>query len=368
MSVEALTAPQPDSAAATIPAPIDTNTDTNISDDDALGAAFDRVSRDNGAARENGRFASPKPNGQQEPTNEEPLEGGGGEDTEAADTSTPAADVPLPSSWRGKEELWGKIPAEVKADLRAHQEGLHKTLSQQGQALSAFKPLSDVFGEFKEYFNGERGQYKPDEAVRFLFAVQRSMDDKPVETILDIADRFEVRDKLIAALGGTVADPAAGGRQNNEQAFLTQISQLKADVARLSDPSKIDERITKKLTEDRQQLEVDEVISRVSKDMPLYDQIPEPDLVTFIQVAKQKLGSAASHEAVLKRAYDMAVHADPDLRAKAAALASAAATDPDRVAAAKRANATNLRSTSSGRARELTQEEELEAVYDKHKG
>ncbi|MGV2052603.1 hypothetical protein ACQZ48_21225, partial [Agrobacterium sp. 22-209-1] len=42
--------------------------------------------------------------------------------------------------------------------------------------------------------------------------------------------------------------------------------------------------------------------------------------------------------------------------------------NPAKVAAAKRANATNLRSTSSGRGRDLTEEEELAAVYDKHKG
>jgi phosphoserine phosphatase len=122
------------------------------------------------------------------------------------------------------------------------------------------------------------------------------------------------------------------------------------------------------LDQDRRNGEIETVVDRVSKDMPLYDQIPEPDLVSFIHMAKQKLGGSASHEAVLKRAYDMAVNADPDLRAKAAALQGAATDDAERVAAAKRANATNLRSTSSGKARELTQEEELGAIYDKHKG
>src|SRR5262249_9544936 len=136
----------------------------------------------------------------------------------------------------------------------------------------------------------------------------------------------------------------------------------------MADPSKIDQRITRKLDEERETDKVNELISRVSKDMPLYDQIPEPDLVSFIHMAKQKLDGTASQEAVLKRAYDMAINADPDLRAKAAALKSAAAADPDRIAAAKRANETNIRSTSTGKTRQLTPEEELGAVYDKHKG
>ncbi|MGY5793674.1 hypothetical protein ACXHXM_26030 len=363
MSVEALTAPQPDSAAVISPAQVDTGTDTNVSDDDALGAVFDRINRDNGADRENGRFASPKANAAEAT---EPLEGGGGEDTKAGEPSTPPADVPLPSSWRGKEALWEKIPADVRADLRTHQEELHKTLSQQGQTLSAYKPLSDVLTNYKEYFGGEMGNYKPHEAVDYLFNLQRQMDKDPINTLMQIADTYELRPELQKLFGGAPA--AEGGSQNNEAALLAKIGQLENTIRQMGDPSRIDERISQRLNEERQFGEVDEVVSRVSKEMPLYEQIPEPDLVTFIHVAKAKLGSSASSEAVLKRAYDMAVHADPDLRAKAAALQAAAANDPDRVAAAKRANATNLRSTSTGRARELTQEEELGAVYDKLRG
>ena len=130
MSVEALNATNPAGQSADSGATIDT------SSDDALGAVFDKFERDNGAGRgEDGRFRSDNPSANDGDGNE-PLEGGEGEGDAAGDTSTPPAGVPLPSSWRGKEALWGKIPDEVKEDLRAHQEELHKTLSQQGQALS----------------------------------------------------------------------------------------------------------------------------------------------------------------------------------------------------------------------------------------
>ena len=74
---------------------------------------------------------------------------------------------------------------------------------------------------------------------------------------------------------------------------------------------------------------------------------------------------AATQETVLKNALDMAINADPDLRTKAAALKAAAANDPGRVAAAKRANETNIRSTSTGKERKLTEEEELALAWDK---
>ena len=362
MSVEALTAPQPD-AAGSNPVATTEPTDNTVSDDDALGAAFDRIARDNGAARDNGRFASPNAEGQPNPT-EEPLEGGEGEETTVVDPSTPSAGVPLPSNWRGLEEVWSKIPAELQGSIKAHEDKLHQTLSQQGQQLSAFKPIGDVINNYAEYFGGERGNYKPHEAIDFLFTLQRQMDQKPLDTLLQIADTYELRPHLQRLFSGQ-GEPQQG---SNEANLVAEIRRLESQIQRMSDPSTIDRRISEKLNEERTLGAAEQVYNRVSKDMPLITDVAQEELVFFINKAWTKLGSAASEEAVLRAAGEMAINADPDLRARAAALKTAAASDPDRVAAAKRATATNLRSQSSGRARDLTAEEELGAVYDKHRG
>jgi hypothetical protein len=335
---------------------------TQGSDDAALEAIWDRVERDNGAARENGKFASPnKQPDAVAPEANVPLEGGEGEEADTGETSTPPVEVPLPSSWRGKDELWAKIPADLKEPLRAHQEELHKTLSQQGQALSAYKPIGDVIQKYGDYFDGRTAAYKPAEAVEYLFNLQRQMDSNSLETLLLIADTYELRPKLAEMFGGQ------GGEQtDNSQVLLAKISQLESTLREMGDPSKIDARITSKLKEDREFSQVEEEISRVSKDMPLYAEIPEQDMVYFINKSWEKLGNTASKEAVLKSAYDMAINADPDLRAKAAAAKAAASGDPERVAAAKRANSTNIRSTSTGKTRELTDDELLGQVWDKN--
>ncbi len=337
----------------------------NVDADAELGAVWDRIERDNGAARDNGKFVSTKviehdPSETQ--TDTKPLEGGEGEAAAVAETSTPeAVEVPLPSSWRGKDDLWAKIPADLKEPLRAHQEELHKTLSQQGQALSAYKPIGDVIQKYSDYFDGRRASYKPAEAVEYMFNLQRQMDSNSLETLLQIADTYELRPKLAEMFGGQ------GGEQtDNSQVLLAKISQLESTLREMGDPSKIDARITSKLKEDREFSQVEEEISRVSKDMPLYAEIPEQDMVYFINKSWEKLGNTASKEAVLKSAYDMAINADPDLRAKAAAAKAAASGDPERVAAAKRANSTNIRSTSTGKTRELTDDELLGQVWDKN--
>jgi hypothetical protein len=333
--------------------------DTPISDDSELGAIWDRLERDNGAARgEGGKFTSPNQTGEEAAP--DPLEGGeGGEAIDAVEPSTPAVEeVPLPSNWRGLEETWAKIPADIRPAIKAHEDKLHQTLSQQGQALSAYKPVAEVFGEYQEYFNGQRGNYKPDEAVRFLFGLQRGMDENPEQTIMQIIDTYELRPKLAAMFGGE-------GGQAPENALLSKIDQLEATIQRMSDPSKIDQRIAERLRQEKELSTVEETISRTTKEMPLYSDINEQDLVYFINKSWDKLGSTATQEAVLKSAYDMAINADPDLRAKAAALKGAAVQDPAKVAAAKRANETNIRSTPSGKTRSLTEDEELAMVWEK---
>lgn len=362
-SVEAFNAPVTDAGVI-----VTADTPAQVSDNDALGAVWDKMERDNGAERDatTGRFSSASgeaPSGQDTQATE-PLEGGEGGEPETVETSTPAVKVPLPANWTGLDDHWSKIPPEAQEAIAANQTKLHKTLSDQGRVIAAYKPISDVFGEFKEYFDGTRGAYKGDEAVRYLFGLQRGMDQDPVNTLLEIADAYELRGELQKMFGA----PGEGGapQTDNTQALLAEIGQLKKTLAGLADPSKIDERITTRLNEDRATTAVNDVISRTSKDMPLYGDVEE-QLPDFIKMSWRKLGETASHEAVLKHAYDMAVNADPDLRKKAAALQTAAQTDPKLVENARKANATNIRSTSTGKPRELTEDEALGAIFDKHK-
>lgn len=351
-------------------------TNTELSENDALGAVWDKYERDNGAARgSDGKFAASS--GAQADAGDDvasqdnggPLEGGEGGENEDAGSPPPASSVPLPANWTGLDDHWAKIPPESQEVIAASQKKIHQTLSDQGRYIAAFRPVGDVFSEFKEYFGGDRGNYKPEDAVRTLFTIQRDMDDDPIATLLKIADTYEVRDKLAEAFG---AQATAGGEHATAQqpdqtrALLAEINELKRTISGLSDPSKIDQRISQKIDEERTLASVSDLISRTSKDMPLYDDV-ESELPEYITKAWAKLGESASQDAVLKYAYDMAVHADPDLRKKAAALTSAAQTDPKLLENARKANATNIRSTSTGKAREMTEEELLGAIFDKHK-
>ena len=329
-------------------------------EDAELSAVWDKIERDNGASRgEDGKFTSA--NATAEPP--EPLEGGEGEGAEVAvEPSTPAvADVPLPSNWNGKEELWQKIPADLREPLRAMQEELHQKTTQLGRELSQWKPVGEVIQKYGDYFGGARGNYKPTEAIDYLFSLQRQMDDNPKETLLQIADTYELRPYLAQLFGGQQGE---GG----SSVLLARIDQLENLLKQANgqkfDPSIIDQRLEQKLTERQTMSEVEQAMSRVEDAMPLIKQVDQETLIFFTDKARAKLGETASYEAVYKLAGEMAINADPDLRAKVAAPV-AAAQDPAKVAAAKRANSANLRSTSPDKGRVLSEEEELAQVWEK---
>jgi|GEM_PF-6948576 len=325
--------------------------------DSALEAVWNKHERDNGAERDGGKFASPDPAKR--------------EAAAAPVVATPDANAaPLPDNWKGIQgadaikDAWAKAPPEVRAFVAAREQELQGRLSDHGRQASAFKPLQEVLDKNGKYFDPNHGAkidgkvVTPAQAVEYLFNVQRDMDANPVPTIMSIIDRYGIRDKVAAAFGQTV--------QQGESELRREIAGLKQMLASVGNPASIDDRINQRLQERDQQTTAAEELTRLSADKPLYSEIPETDMVESIHKARRKLGDAASKEAVFNLAYDMAVHADPDLRAKAAAGKPAAPKDTAKVEAAKRANGVNIPSTQSGKARVLTEDEELAAVYDRN--
>lgn len=356
----------------------DTGAVVMANDDADLEAAFDKVTAalDAGGDAEpakrgpGGRFAAAadtgageakdeflEPEGDQQ---EQPLEGGEGEPEAGADVSTVSeSGKALPANWVGKEEVWAKIPDDLKPVIAEHQRELHQRMSQQGRQLAAFQPIAEVIAENKHYFDGTVSKHEPGQAVKFLFEVQRSMDANPVQTLLEIADRYQVRDKLAELFGGVSAgDGAQSGDSGQIKQLQQTISGLQAQLAGL-DPENIEGRISTVLDK---KASADE-LGRFAESKPLFSEVAG-DMPYFINKAWQKLGANASRTAVLDHAYTMAINADPDLRAKAAAHRNSAAANAGKPAAAVAAKAVNVRSTSSGKTRDLTEDEILSRKFD----
>lgn len=344
-------------------------------DDEALGALWDKHERDNGAERDQGRFASPDPEKRAAAEAAKASPGGGAGEGQQGDGTPPLSTaVPLPANWQGIQggvaqnikDAWEKTPAELRSFVAQREQELQTRLSDHGRQVAAIKPLAEVISKHQDYFDG---RYKmpdgsgltPAAAVSFLFSAQRELDKDPVAGLLAIADRYGARDKLAAAFGKTVPE--------GELDLRREIAGLKQMLSgQMQNPASIGDIVSQKLQEEAEKHSAAEEVNRLSKDKPFYSEIPEADMVDFIHKSRRKLGETASKEAIFDLAYDMAVNADPDLRAKIAAAARpAAGHDPKKIADAKRAAGVNITSTSSGRGRELTEEEELGLVYDRNK-
>lgn len=344
---------------------IPANGNEGMTDDDQLGAVFDKFERDNGAERENGKFVSPDP--EKRAAVSSPV---------AAEGEEPAGGgpAPLPAAWaalRGEaitdaiKDAWSKADPALRSFVDTREGELTSRLTEQGRQISGLKPVLDVFDKHKDYFDGRHKMpdgsgLTPAAAVAFLFNAQRHLDKDPIGGLLAIADRYGVRDKLAEAFGKTVPE--------GESELRRELAGLKELLSRQSQPVNVDERIEAKLQEAEAERQAAEEVGRLSKDKPLFSEIPQEDLLHSIDKARRRLGATASNKAVFDLAYDMAVNADPDLRAKAAAAVKAAAPDDARkVEGAKRAASINLTSTSSGKGRDLTEEEELGLVYDRNR-
>lgn len=358
---------------------VNNNAATALADDAALEAIWNKHERDNGAEREEGKFSSPNPEKKADAKAEAGKvspEGGGGEEQAGGGLTPDAGSVPLPANWQGikggvaenVKQAWEKAPAELRKFVAEREQELQGRLSDHGRQVSVYKPIQEILDRNGGYFDPNTGKkmadgkvVTPAQAIEYLFNVQQSMDKAPVETIMSIIDGYGIRDKIAGVFGQTV--------QQGESELRQEIAGLKQMLASVHNSANIDDRINQRLQERDATTAANEELSRLSADKPLYSEIPEKRMVTFINDAWDRLGATASKEAVFNLAYDMAVNADPDLRAKAAAAKPAAPKDTGKVDAAKRANSVNIPSTASGKARVLSEDEELAAVYDRnHKG
>jgi len=344
-------------------APPDTSTatpdaaSTELSNDAAMEAAWNAMQDDDTGEGdqlrgEDGKFAAKE--GEETETAE--LEGAAeGEEPKDGNSAVTETDVPLPSNLYGLDAEWASLTPEQRTRFAERSNELNARMSDMGRQVSQFKPLQEASAEFAEYFNGnlkgaDGNPISAADGIRYLANIQRSMDRDPANTLMNIIDTYGARQQVAQLLGVTAAPQA---QQDNR--LLNEITSLKQQIASLQSPDTVlkvlDERDAKSET------------SRLLSSEPLVKDIPESRLVFFINEGWEKLGQEASREAVLRYAVQAATEADPALRAKTQAAKQAATGDKQKAEAAKRATGVNVTSTSSGKARTMTDDQLMEAKW-----
>ena len=289
-----------------------------------------------------------------EPAAEEPkAEESDAEETEAE--PKPATDAPtdLPASIR---ELWADVPEKAQAAILDAQRESARKLAHQGRLMQGINPIKTALETAAKDMPALMNM-KPDEIaadVLSLAKVSADFKTKPVETIMGLIQQHGLQDKVAAAFG---QQP-----QGNTGQLQAEIVRLNDTIKQMADPSYIRSQFDG-FYQERSNLDT---VSEFSATAEHWADI-EPYLPDVIPLARNKLGEGASPQDVLSSAYDMAlkIYLPEKADAPKAALQAAPVQDPEKAQAAIAAKSVNVVSRSGTKPRPLTEDEAMDAAYDR---
>lgn len=321
-------------AEASTTAPADTGSEI-AENDSAYDAAWDRLTV--GERDEAGKFKGAEAEAQPE-----------AEPVAEAEAKPAPASVALPANMTpDMADIFDGMPPERAQKLTAWADKLHRQMSDQGRQLGALKPFSDVVTGYPEYFT-QQSAPAPADAFNRMMAVQKMLDTDPIAGLRQIADAYGITDQ---AFGGGLASEAAQLRST--------IADLRQQITQMASPDAIRGQID---TISRERAAVDEV-SRFAQANPLFAEV-EAVLPDFVAIARRTHGDVPPGE-LLKHAYDMAVNALPQTRAKQNAAAQAAAPANAKAEAAKKAASINIKGAPTAGRQFASEDEAMSAAFDR---
>ncbi len=362
---EAATTPSSDTALPVA----DATGEPVISEDDALGAIFDRLTAEGVDVEDGPKEQQRGPDGKFVSPNAErdAAKGEGAGENAVSSTVTAAAPAPahLPQAIKAD---WDKIPETARNAIVSHQTDMDRRFGEQGRQLETLKPLNEglqqVIQQWPEYFqNATPAQIAKGAAD--LAVIQSRLEkgdlNSKLQTYIEIGKTYG----LLGPVSQILAGQQLPDNANDANALRNEIAQLKQQLAQIGDPNAIEEKINQAFSQ-RQQAEADNrFVEQLAAGKQFFAEVQE-DLPFYITKARSQLGEAATAQAVFDQAYDMAINADPILRAKAAAPGKTAANvDPKRKEAAEKATAINVTSSSHGKDRALSEDDALARAYDR---
>ena len=275
-----------------------------------------------------------------------------------AEAETPAEPVDAPTDVPvALRKHWGTLPDEAKEAVLSSQREMSRKLSDMGRQVQGIGPIRDVLVSAVKDLPA-LGNMRPEQVAQEVVNLAKISADfrsKPLETFLSLAKQHNMTDALKQALGGN--QPAA-----QETAQLQgQIRALQEQLSRAADPEFIRQQVSAVTTQERVLSEVQAFAAKQEHWAEV-----EPLLPQFIPAIREAM-PGASEKDILARAYETALHLKrPDLKAPVKAAAEAAPQpDPERTQAAIQAKSVNVPARTSGKPRELSEEEAYSAVYDR---
>lgn len=327
------------------------------SDFDAMSAAWDAATSEPDAQEEPQVEAQAETDdaaGEKVEAPEKPEdEGEEGEDAEDAQPKADSLPQHVPMAVRN---LWGKLDAETRAAIDTSYRALSDKMAQQGRDVQRLNPVKQRLNEVIRDMP-EVADLTDEQLADGVFELARSeamLRRDPIRGVLAIADRMGVMSQL-----AQVVLESMGGQQQGGADLMGEIAALKRQLAEANDPRRFQQMIKHGL--DNQNTE--SIVVSFAETAEHWEAVQDT-LPTFIKMVRDRKPEAQPLDA-LKLAYDMAVHADPDLRASLSPSAGRVAEDPRRQEEAKRAASLNIRTNAPSKGRALSENELLAQAFDR---
>lgn len=340
----------------TSPSDIATGGEGGMSEDAAMGAAYQRMVAE-GIEMDG-------------PENQASLEGEEGAEREGPEPEKAepvAEEQPAPAHLPSAiKEAWGDIPANARDAIATLTRENDRKFAEMGRQMAEIRPVTEKLNYAIESFPEFRGltpAQLADGAVQ-LAAIQAKLEsgtpESRAQTVLEIAQTYGVLPQLQATITG---QPVS---LSDQQAMRMQ-QELAALKAQSQNGALTQEQIEEKISLAMAQRDSERLVEQFAAANPLYADVEEI-LPQFIEIAAERQPGLQG-DALLQAGYEMAINALPEARAKRDALeaktATAAATDSKRTEQAKRAASINVKSTSAGKPAPLSEEDQMRAVWRK---
>lgn len=214
-------------------------------------------------------------------------------ETDAAAVASTTSEAPkskAPQSWPAADRAhWDKIPAEVQAVIARREEEAHKGITQLGQDASYGKQLKEVIAPYLPIIRAEGGTEAG--AVRDLlqtaYVLRTANHEQKVGLFRQLAGQFGV-DLTAVTAGATQVDP--------------QVQSLQRELAQV-----------KGFLQQGQQQQHQQVQEQAQSVIAAFAADPKNE---FYEQVKPLMGSLLVNGQArdMQEAYDMACHANPDVR------------------------------------------------------
>lgn len=217
-------------------------------------------------------------------------------ETKQIETAPPSIDPP--TSWTAEMKAkWATLPPEAREYIANRESESHKAITQMGMKAKALEPFAHVAQKHSDFI--QRFGLAPDQAFENLLTAARQLQENPAGFIAHIAKTHGVDlARLIQGQDGQVAQPDPMLLEMRRE--LSELRQWKAQRER-------------EATTQRQQ-SVESEIEAFAKDKPHWAAL-EDDLLIEVSALRQVNPSAPVSE-LLQKAYDRALYANPETRAR----------------------------------------------------